>query len=98
MAFIRGLAKCKWSKRRLGGGRACRGERRAASMRRRSNPTSCRSVGGLYRGGVGRRRLFTRATRWPERRQRKVKWLSANEAAAAVRDPRLGTIIRRLAR
>jgi len=37
MAFIRGLAKCKWSKRRLsGGGRACRCERRAASMRRRS--------------------------------------------------------------
>jgi hypothetical protein len=29
MAFIRGLAKCKWSKRRLGaGGRGCRGERR----------------------------------------------------------------------
>jgi hypothetical protein len=44
MAFIRGPAKCKWSKRRLGGGgHACRGERRAASMRRRSTQTSCLS-------------------------------------------------------
>jgi hypothetical protein len=44
MAFIRGLAKCKWSKHRLsGGGRVCRGERRAASMHRRSNQTSCLS-------------------------------------------------------
>jgi transposase len=34
---------------------------------------------------------------WPERRQRKVKWLSVKEAAKAVREPMLRTIIRRLA-
>jgi hypothetical protein len=34
MALIRGLAKCQWPKRRLGGGgRACRSEPRAASIR-----------------------------------------------------------------
>jgi 8-oxo-dGTP pyrophosphatase MutT (NUDIX family) len=35
---------------------------------------------------------------WPERKQRKVKWLSAAAAARAVKDPALGKIIRRLAR
>ncbi len=43
-------------------------------------------------------KVLRQTKRWPERRQRKVKWLSANEAATAVRDPRLGTIIRRLVR
>jgi len=34
MALIRGLAKCQWPKRRLGGGgRACRSEPRVASIR-----------------------------------------------------------------
>jgi 8-oxo-dGTP pyrophosphatase MutT (NUDIX family) len=35
--------------------------------------------------------------RWPERRQREVKWLSAKEAANTVREPKLAAIIRRLA-
>jgi 8-oxo-dGTP pyrophosphatase MutT (NUDIX family) len=35
--------------------------------------------------------------RWPERRQREVKWVSAKEAADTVREPKLRAIIRRLA-
>jgi 8-oxo-dGTP pyrophosphatase MutT (NUDIX family) len=35
---------------------------------------------------------------WPEKKQRKVKWLSARVAAKTVQDPELGKIIRRLAR
>jgi 8-oxo-dGTP pyrophosphatase MutT (NUDIX family) len=36
--------------------------------------------------------------KWPERKEREVKWLSARAAAKAVREPQLGEIIRRLAR
>ena len=35
---------------------------------------------------------------WPEMQERKVRWLSASEAAAKVKEPMLGAIIRRLAR
>jgi 8-oxo-dGTP pyrophosphatase MutT (NUDIX family) len=35
---------------------------------------------------------------WPEKQQRIVKWLSASQAAEKVDEPRLGKIIRRLAR
>ena len=35
---------------------------------------------------------------WPEKQERKVKWLSATKAAEKVQEPRLGAIIRRLAR
>jgi len=35
---------------------------------------------------------------WPEKEERKVKWLSAARAAEKVGEPRLGEIIRRLAR
>jgi 8-oxo-dGTP pyrophosphatase MutT (NUDIX family) len=35
---------------------------------------------------------------WPEKQERKVKWLSASEAAEKVKDPLLGEIIRRLGR
>jgi 8-oxo-dGTP pyrophosphatase MutT (NUDIX family) len=35
---------------------------------------------------------------WPEMQERKVKWLSAAEAAEKVKDPMLSEIIRRLAR
>jgi 8-oxo-dGTP pyrophosphatase MutT (NUDIX family) len=35
---------------------------------------------------------------WPEKQQRIVKWLSASQAAEKVNEPRLGEIIRRLAR
>jgi 8-oxo-dGTP pyrophosphatase MutT (NUDIX family) len=36
--------------------------------------------------------------KWPERKEREVKWLSARAAAKAVREPQLGEIIRCLAR
>jgi 8-oxo-dGTP pyrophosphatase MutT (NUDIX family) len=36
--------------------------------------------------------------KWPESRQRRVRWLPAREAAGAVREPTLRKIIRRLAR
>ncbi len=36
--------------------------------------------------------------KWPERHQRKVKWLSPGQAAKAVKEPMLAKIIRRLAR
>jgi hypothetical protein len=36
--------------------------------------------------------------RWPERRERKIRWLSAKEAAEAVREPKLRRIIRNLTR
>ena len=36
--------------------------------------------------------------RWPEKQERVVKWLSASQAAEKVDEPRLGQIIRRLAR
>ena len=35
---------------------------------------------------------------WPEKQERVVKWLSASQAAEKVDEPRLGQIIRRLAR
>jgi 8-oxo-dGTP pyrophosphatase MutT (NUDIX family) len=35
---------------------------------------------------------------WPEKKQREVKWLSAAAAAKTVQEPKLGKIIRRLAR
>jgi 8-oxo-dGTP pyrophosphatase MutT (NUDIX family) len=35
---------------------------------------------------------------WPEKRERKVRWLSAKVAAKTVQDRELGKIIRRLAR
>jgi 8-oxo-dGTP pyrophosphatase MutT (NUDIX family) len=35
---------------------------------------------------------------WPEKQERRVKWLSAAKAAEKVAQPRLGKIIRRLAR
>jgi 8-oxo-dGTP pyrophosphatase MutT (NUDIX family) len=35
---------------------------------------------------------------WPEKQERRVKWLSAAKAAARVKQPRLSRIIRRLAR
>jgi len=43
-------------------------------------------------------RVQRQRKQWPERRQREVKWLSVKEAAKAVREPMLSTIIRRLAR
>ncbi len=36
--------------------------------------------------------------KWPERKEREVKWLSARAAAKAVQEPKLSEIIRRLAR
>ena len=36
--------------------------------------------------------------KWPERKEREVKWLSAKTAAKAVRERQLGEIIRRLGR
>jgi len=35
---------------------------------------------------------------WPEKQERRVKWLSASKAAARVKDPALSKIIRRVAR
>jgi 8-oxo-dGTP pyrophosphatase MutT (NUDIX family) len=35
---------------------------------------------------------------WPEKQERKVKWLSASEAARKVKEPMLSEIIRRLGR
>jgi 8-oxo-dGTP pyrophosphatase MutT (NUDIX family) len=35
---------------------------------------------------------------WPEMQERKVRWLTASEAAEKVKEPMLGAIIRRLAR
>jgi 8-oxo-dGTP pyrophosphatase MutT (NUDIX family) len=35
---------------------------------------------------------------WPEKQERRVKWLSASKAAAKVKDPVLSKIIRRMAR
>jgi hypothetical protein len=43
-------------------------------------------------------KVRSESKQWPEQRQREVKWLSAKEAAATVREPMLSTIIRRLAR
>ena len=43
-------------------------------------------------------KVSRQSKRWPEHRQRKIRWLSPKEAAKAVREPMLGTIIRRLAR
>jgi 8-oxo-dGTP pyrophosphatase MutT (NUDIX family) len=43
-------------------------------------------------------RVRSQTKRWPERRQRRVKWVSAKEAADTVREPKLSAIIRRLAR
>ena len=36
--------------------------------------------------------------RWPEKQERKVKWLSAAKAAKKVNEPTLGDLIRQLAR
>ena len=35
---------------------------------------------------------------WPEKQERKIKWLSASEAAEKVKEPMLSAIIRRLGR
>jgi 8-oxo-dGTP pyrophosphatase MutT (NUDIX family) len=35
---------------------------------------------------------------WPEKQQRRVKWLSASKAAEKVKDPTLSAIIKRIAR
>jgi 8-oxo-dGTP pyrophosphatase MutT (NUDIX family) len=35
---------------------------------------------------------------WPEKQERRIKWLSASEAAKKVKEPMLSEIIRRLAR
>jgi len=35
---------------------------------------------------------------WPEKQERKVRWLTAAEAAKKVREPMLSRIIRRLGR
>ena len=43
-------------------------------------------------------RVLRQSKQWPEHRQRKIRWLSPKQAAKAVREPMLGTIIRRLAR
>src|SRR4029453_6714807 len=38
------------------------------------------------------------SNQWPEKQERIIKWLSASQAAEKVDEPRLGEIIRRLAR
>jgi 8-oxo-dGTP pyrophosphatase MutT (NUDIX family) len=43
-------------------------------------------------------KVRSQTKQWPERRQRRVKWVSAKEAADTVREPKLSAIIRRLAR
>ena len=43
-------------------------------------------------------RVKRQRKQWPERQQRRIKWLSASKAAAKVKDPLLSKIIRRLAR
>jgi 8-oxo-dGTP pyrophosphatase MutT (NUDIX family) len=50
-------------------------------------------------GAVGRRSVgsFPYEKQWPEKEQREIKWLSANEAAESVQEPMLSEIIRRLA-
>ena len=40
-------------------------------------------------------RVLRQSKRWPESGERQVKWVSAQEAAETVREPKLSTIIRR---
>jgi 8-oxo-dGTP pyrophosphatase MutT (NUDIX family) len=42
-------------------------------------------------------RVRRQSKQWPEKEQREVKWLSANDAAETVKEPMLSEIIRRLA-
>jgi 8-oxo-dGTP pyrophosphatase MutT (NUDIX family) len=42
-------------------------------------------------------RVTRQSKQWPEKEQREIKWLSANEAAKTVQEPMLSRIIRRLA-
>jgi 8-oxo-dGTP pyrophosphatase MutT (NUDIX family) len=42
-------------------------------------------------------KVTRQSKQWPEKEQREVKWLSANEAAETVQEPMLSEIIRRLA-
>ena len=42
-------------------------------------------------------RVLRQSKRWPESGERQVKWVSAQEAAETVREPKLSTIIRRWA-
>jgi 8-oxo-dGTP pyrophosphatase MutT (NUDIX family) len=43
-------------------------------------------------------KVSNQSKKWPEKRDRDVKWVSAKEAADTVQEPMLSTIIRRLAR
>jgi hypothetical protein len=43
-------------------------------------------------------KVSRQSKRWPEHRQRKIRWLSAKEAAETVREPKLRRIIRSLTR
>ncbi|HET9815212.1 MAG TPA: NUDIX hydrolase [Xanthobacteraceae bacterium] len=42
--------------------------------------------------------VHRQSKQWPEKQERVIKWLSASQAAEKVDEPRLGQIIRRLAR
>jgi hypothetical protein len=42
-------------------------------------------------------KVTRQSKQWPEKEQREVQWLSANEAAETVQEPMLSRIIRRLA-
>jgi 8-oxo-dGTP pyrophosphatase MutT (NUDIX family) len=42
-------------------------------------------------------KVTRQSKQWPEKEQREIKWLSANEAAESVQEPMLSEIIRRLA-
>jgi 8-oxo-dGTP pyrophosphatase MutT (NUDIX family) len=43
-------------------------------------------------------KVSRQSKRWPERRERKIRWLSAKKAAETVREPKLRRIIRSLTR
>jgi 8-oxo-dGTP pyrophosphatase MutT (NUDIX family) len=43
-------------------------------------------------------RVLRQSDQWPERQQRKTRWLSVKEAAQAVQEPMLSRIIRRFPR
>jgi hypothetical protein len=42
-------------------------------------------------------KVTRQSKQWPEKEQREIKWLSADEAAESVQEPMLSEIIRRLA-
>ena len=42
-------------------------------------------------------KVTRQSKQWPEKEQREIKWLTANEAAETVQEPMLSEIIRRLA-